>query len=43
MAYMLIFTKLFFETLSQPLRIFFAVVFAVYGVFRGYRLWKDKK
>ncbi|MDR1653552.1 MAG: hypothetical protein LBS01_07910 [Prevotellaceae bacterium] len=43
MAYMLVFTNIFADTLYKPLRIIFSVVFSVYGVFRGYRLWKDKK
>ncbi|MDR0830358.1 MAG: hypothetical protein LBN95_09675 [Prevotellaceae bacterium] len=41
MAYMMVFTKIF-NNLSLPLRIVFAILFAAYGIFRAYRLWKTK-
>jgi len=39
MAAMLVFTDLF--NLDTVYRIIFAVLFFLYGLFRGYRLWKN--
>ncbi|WP_101689656.1 hypothetical protein [Dysgonomonas massiliensis] len=41
-AYMLTQTKIF-ENISETIRYAMAVVFAVYGIFRGYRLYKHGK
>lgn len=41
-AYMLTCTKIF-ENISESIRYAMAVVFAVYGIFRGYRLYKHGK
>lgn len=39
---MLTCTKIF-ENISESIRYAMAVVFAVYGIFRGYRLYKHGK
>ncbi len=42
-AYLLVFTP-FFESrlLPKGIRIMLGVVFAAYGVMRGYRIWKER-
>lgn len=42
-AYLLVFSTVFIErsTLPEVVRIILAIIFAVYGTFRGYRLWKQ--
>jgi len=40
MAYLLIFTSLFEHAVPGVLRIVFGVVFLIYGVYRGYRIYK---
>lgn len=40
-AYLLVFTPLFRATIPLWIRISFGVIFSVYGVLRGYRLWKE--
>lgn len=41
-AYLLVFSPLFEErsTIPKGIRIAIAVLFSVYGLYRGYRLWK---
>ncbi|MEA4918516.1 hypothetical protein [Proteiniphilum sp.] len=41
-AYLLVFTPLFRENIPSWIRISFGVIFSVYGVLRGYRLWKEQ-
>jgi len=42
-AYLLVFSPLFEErsTIPKTIRIAIAVLFSVYGIYRGYRLWKQ--
>jgi uncharacterized membrane protein len=43
-SYMIIFTGAFKGGMfSDTVRIMFGIVVGVYGIFRGYRLWKDQK
>lgn len=42
MFYMLVFTNLFVN-LSQTLRIIFGVIFLLYGLFRGWQVWQNKR
>lgn len=42
-SYLLVLTPIFKESISQPIRITMAVLFSVYGIFRGYRLTKMGK
>ena len=37
-SYILVFTPIFEESISKPIRIGMAVLFTAYGTFRGYRL-----
>lgn len=40
-AYLLVFSPLFDNsTMPKSIRIAIAVLFSVYGIYRGYRLWK---
>jgi hypothetical protein len=42
-SYMVLFTDVFKGgALSDTIRIVFGVLLGVYGIWRGYRLWKDK-
>lgn len=41
MAYLLVFTSLFKETMPSTLRLIFGALFTLYGVYRGYRVWKS--
>ena len=40
MSFMLIFTNMFMN-LSLPIRILTGVIFLIYGIFRGYSIWKN--
>lgn len=40
-SYLLVFTPMFKESIPSAIRIAFGVIFTVYGILRGYRLWKD--
>lgn len=41
-AYLLVFSQLFERsTIPRGVRIAIAVLFSVYGIYRGYRLWKQ--
>lgn len=40
-AYLLVFTPLFRKNIPEAIRIAFGIIFAVYGILRGYRLWKE--
>lgn len=40
-AYLLVFTPLFRGNIPAGIRIAFGVIFTVYGILRGYRLWKE--
>jgi hypothetical protein len=42
-AYVLVFSPLFKErsTIPEGIRIAIAIVFSAYGIYRGYRLWKQ--
>ncbi|MCD7710168.1 MAG: hypothetical protein LUI04_02285 [Porphyromonadaceae bacterium] len=42
MAVLLAFTPFFSTTFRPALRYLFAVVFAAYAIFRGYRFFKDR-
>lgn len=39
-SYMLVFTPIFEGSIDKNIRIGMAVLLTVYGIFRGYRLWK---
>lgn len=39
-AYLLVATPLFKESIPAGIRISFGIIFTVYGLLRGYRLWK---
>lgn len=41
-AYLLVFTPLFRGNIPIGIRIAFGVIFAAYGILRGYRLWKEQ-
>lgn len=41
MAFLLIFTNMFVN-ISLTLRVILGAVFMIYGVFRGYRIWKNR-
>ncbi|MEA4903556.1 hypothetical protein [Petrimonas sp.] len=41
-AYLLVFTPLFQGNISIGIRIAFGIIFTAYGIFRGYRLWKEQ-
>lgn len=43
MAFLLVFTNLFNENMSFPMRITVGILFFCYTLFRGYRLIKDSK
>lgn len=43
MSFLLIFTNLFNDNMSFPMRMIFGVLFLCYTLFRGYRLVKDNK
>ena len=43
MTFLLVFTNLFNENMSFPMRITVGIVFFCYTLFRGYRLIKDGK
>ena len=43
MAFLLIFTNLFNEQMSFPMRMLFGILFFCYTLFRSYRLKKDSK
>ena len=43
MAFLLIFTNLFNENMSFPMRIIVGILFFCYTLFRSYRLIKDSK
>ncbi|WP_298653739.1 hypothetical protein [uncultured Proteiniphilum sp.] len=40
-AYLLVFTPLFRKNIPEGIRIAFGIIFTVYGILRGYRLWKE--
>ncbi len=40
-SYLLVFTPLFRGNIPVGIRIAFGVIFTVYGILRGYRLWKE--
>lgn len=41
-SYLLVFTPVFKASIPAGIRIAFGVIFTVYGLLRGYRLWKDQ-
>lgn len=41
-ACLLVFTPLFRESIPEGIRIAFGLIFATYGIMRGYRLWKEQ-
>lgn len=41
MAYIMIFSPIFVERISAPLRYGMGVLFFLYGIFRAYRQYKD--
>ena len=41
-AYLLIFTPLFRRNIPEGIRIALGIIFAAYGILRGYRLWKEQ-
>ncbi|RKU65168.1 hypothetical protein DWW91_21600 [Parabacteroides sp. AF17-3] len=43
MTFLLVFTNLFNENMSFPMRITVGILFFCYTLFRGYRLIKDSK
>lgn len=43
MTFLLVFTNLFNENMSFPMRITVGILFFCYTLFRGYRLMKDGK
>ena len=43
MTFLLVFTNLFNENMSFPMRITVGILFFCYTLFRGYRLIKDGK
>lgn len=43
MAFLLLFTSLFFGKMPEWVRYLMGVVFFVYGVFRGYRVYKSNR
>lgn len=43
MTFLLVFTNLFNENMSFPMRITVGILFFYYTLFRGYRLIKDGK
>lgn len=43
MTFLLVFTNLFNENMSFPMRITVDILFFCYTLFRGYRLIKDSK
>ena len=42
MAGMLLFNEAFKRVMQDTYRYLFAALFGLYGIFRGYRLWKNK-
>jgi len=42
MSYLLVFTNLFTQ-FSLTLRIIFGIVFLLYGIFRGWKIWQDRR
>ncbi len=40
-SYLLVFTPLFRGSIPAGIRIGFGVIFTIYGILRGYRLWKE--
>lgn len=41
-AYLLVFTPLFKGSIPAGIRISFGIIFTIYGIMRGYRLWKEQ-
>lgn len=43
MAYLIVFSPLFNELspISKTVRVVIAILFSIYGLYRGYRLWKN--